>query len=317
VVLSVGTSVRKMQLTVTHFLTVLWVLLVKTRHLDACSKAKLDSLLFLTSSSIWLAVLFVQIFFSSPSITKTLLQQKSWILTVELLKPVVATIAVMLLIKLVIAQPVVQPSATTVVAKDIWAVNAQKGQRTRLATNVVNQVTFPAIVSTHQLRVRVVAAAVVDSLPVVARKSATSAAKLAISPETALKEVLLDMVATRVAMEVDTEVVVVVDLEVDVVKDLKPATHVVVMVTCLATALKAKSVITVASRVIYQETAQSSQPMSVLATSASNLVTFRLNAQTRPVKTTYMEDRWANDDRRWRFYTSNRCYELLPSTFGR
>jgi len=76
-------------------------------------------------------------------------------------------------------------------------------------------------------------------------------------------------------------VAVVASVVVDV-KEVKPATLVAVTATCLATVLKAKSATTVARLAISPETAHPRPAPSVLATSASNLATFRLNAPTKP-----------------------------------
>jgi len=130
---------------------------------------------------------------------------------------------------------------------------------------------------------------VVVSVVAVQLKSATSAQRSATLPATALKLVateLVDTVATKmdtVATKVDTEVVTV----------GRPATLAVATAICLATALKVKSATTVVKLVIFLVTARPRLLPRELATSASNLVTFRLNALTRSLylwwRTNYIE----------------------------
>lgn len=160
--------------------------------------------------------------------------------------------------------------------------NAQRDQRTRPATSAVNQVTSPVIAPTQPPRELDVEAE--DShlvVVVVDPRSATSAQRSATLPVTAQRleatvaDKVVDMVVNRVVTVVDSVDVVVVD-KVD-----KPATLAVVTVTCLVTAPKVKSATTVAKLDISPATAHPKPPLSELATSASNLVTFRLNAPTK------------------------------------
>jgi len=157
-------------------------------------------------------------------------------------------------------------------------VNAPRAQRTRRATSAVNQATSLATAPT-QLK-RVLDVAVEDSHPEVVEdpKSATSAPRLVTSPVTAPRQV--DTVAAVVdsAAKEDTAV----DMEVVVEAVDKPATLAAATDTCLVTAPKAKSATTAARLVTCPETAPLRQPASALATSASNLATFRLNARTKP-----------------------------------
>jgi len=158
-------------------------------------------------------------------------------------------------------------------------VNAPRVPRTRLATSAVNLVTSPVTAPTHLLRAVLV---VVVSLPAVVvvvevAKSAISAPRSVTLLVTALR-LLADMVAAAmVATKVDTVADSV------VVKVVKLATPAVVMVTCLVTAPKVKSATTVARLVISPETAHLRPALSALAINASNLATFRLNAQTKPL----------------------------------
>lgn len=155
--------------------------------------------------------------------------------------------------------------------------NAPRVPRTRLATSAVNQAISPVTALIHLL---MGALAVVVSLLVAVAlpKNATSAPRLATLPVTALRlvdTVAVDMVVLKAAM-----VVVVVD-SVDA-KVVKLATLAVVTATCPATAPKVRSATTVVRLVISQETARPRPPLSELATSASNLATFRHNARTKP-----------------------------------
>jgi hypothetical protein len=118
----------------------------------------------------------------------------------------------------------------------------------------------------------------VDSNPVVDPKSATSAPRSVTLPATAQRLVatVVDLVATKVDMEADVADTAAVADKVD-----RPATPAVVTATCPVTAPKAKSVTTAVRSVISPETALSRTTTSVPATSASNQVTFKLNAQTK------------------------------------
>jgi len=153
-------------------------------------------------------------------------------------------------------------------------VNAQRVLRTRLATSAVKLVTSPGIAKTH---LKKVLAVVVDSVVLVAQpKSATSAQRLVTLPATALRLVVTEVVtvetkAVTVAVKVDT-VVETVD---------KLATLAVATVTCRAIALKVKNATTVVKLAISPATAQPKPLPNELATSASNLVTFKLNAPTK------------------------------------
>lgn len=149
--------------------------------------------------------------------------------------------------------------------------NALRDQRIRLATSVVNQATSPVTAPTHLPKADVV---LVDLA--VAPKNATSVVRLDTSLVTAPRPVA--MVAVDTLVDKATEEV---DMAEDVNKVDKPATPAVVTATCLVTAPRAKSATTVAKLDISPETAHLRLPMSELATSASNLDTFRLNALTR------------------------------------
>jgi len=132
------------------------------------------------------------------------------------------------------------------------------------------------IATTQQLKVPVVA---VDTAPVVAvdLKSATSAPRLVTLPVTALRLAAMaevDMAVNRAAMVVDSAAV---EAEVED----KPATLVVAMAICLATALRARSATTVVRLATCLETAPPRPAANVLATNASNPDTFRRNARTR------------------------------------
>jgi len=84
---------------------------------------------------------------------------------------------------------------------------------------------------------------------------------------------------------------VVADMAVPVadVRVVRLATLVVDMVTCLVTAPKARSATTAVKLVISPETALPRPAASVLATSASNPATFRLNARTKPFTSQYLQ----------------------------
>lgn len=157
--------------------------------------------------------------------------------------------------------------------------NAPRAQRTRPATSAVNLVTSLATAPT--LLKRVLDVAVEDSHPEVVEdlKSATSALRLVTLPVTARR--LVDTAAAVVVSAASKDTVAV-DMEVVVVVVDKPATLAVVMDTCLVTVPKAKSATTAVRLVTCPETAHPRQPASALATSASNLATFRLNARTKP-----------------------------------
>jgi len=122
---------------------------------------------------------------------------------------------------------------------------------------------------------------VVDSHPVVAvveARSATSAQRSATSHVIAPRLVATEAVAVdTVETRADTVVVLVADVKAD-----RLATPAVVMVTCLVTAPKARSATTAVKSVIFPGIAPPRPAASVLATSASNPATFRLNARTRP-----------------------------------
>ncbi|PBP15377.1 zinc knuckle protein [Diplocarpon rosae] len=114
---------------------------------------------------------------------------------------------------------------------------------------------------------------------VVEPKSATSVQRLATLPATALR--LVDTVAVASAANLGTVVDKVV-MVVEEVKVDKLATRVVVMAICPVIAPKAKSATTVVRLVTFPATARPRTTTSVLAISASNLATSRLNAKTRP-----------------------------------
>jgi len=163
-------------------------------------------------------------------------------------------------------------------------VSARHKPSPRPATSAGKLVTSPANAKTLPKRVL----DVVVSVVAVQLKSATSAQRSATLPATALKLVateLVDMATTMdtVATKVDTEVVTV----------GRPATLAVATAICLATALKVKSATTVVKLVIFLVTARPRLLPRELATSASNLVTFRLNALTRSLylwwRTNYIE----------------------------
>ena len=147
--------------------------------------------------------------------------------------------------------------------------NAQKAQRTRLATSAVRLDISQEIARTHLLRVLVVQ---VDT-PVVAPRSATSAVSKDTLPATA-QRLVVTVADTR------TRVTVVVAMA-DVPKVVRLATLAEVTATCLVTALKAKSATTVARSVTCPATAHQRLPASALATSASSQVTSRLSAPTK------------------------------------
>jgi len=148
---------------------------------------------------------------------------------------------------------------------------------------VVNPVTSPGTAKTHPKKVLDVAA--LAAVLVVQLKSATSAQRLVTLPVTALRLVATVVVAVAVTVETKADTAVVLEVTVVVVvletTADKPATPAVDTVTCLATALRAKSATTVARSVIFPETAPLRLQLSELATNASNLVTSKLNAQTR------------------------------------
>lgn len=152
--------------------------------------------------------------------------------------------------------------------------NAQRVPRTRLATSAVKLVTSPAIAKTHPKKVL----AVVASAVLVRLKSATSAQRSATLLATALRLVVTAEAAATAETRVDTAAPKV-DMVVEAADRL--ATLAVATVTCLATAHKAKSATTVAKLVIFPATAQPKPLPNELATSASNLATFRPNAPTK------------------------------------
>jgi len=160
-------------------------------------------------------------------------------------------------------------------------VNAQRVLRIRPATSVVNLVTSPATAKTHPKRVLDVVALVVL---VVQPKSATSAQRLVTLPVTALRLVATVVVVAAATVETKADTAAVLEVTEVVVAETtvdKPVTPAVVMVTCPATALRAKSATTAVRLDIFPETAPLRLRPSELATSASNLVTSRLNAPTR------------------------------------
>jgi len=119
----------------------------------------------------------------------------------------------------------------------------------------------------HQLKVQVLDAV----SPQVVPKSATSAERSATLPVTAQRQEATPRVDTKVvtvAVTADNSVA-------------KLATAAVATDTCPVTALKAKSATTAEKLGISAVTARQRPPASELATSASNQVTSRLNAQTR------------------------------------
>jgi len=172
-------------------------------------------------------------------------------------------------------------------------VNALRVSRTRPVISAVNPATSPVIATTQLLRVPDVVPVEEDSTLVVEvedPKSATSAPRSVTLPATALRlvateEVVVDMEPNKVDMVGDSVVV-------EAVAEDKPAILVVVTDTCPATAPKAKSATTAVRSVIFPETAHPRLAASVLATSASNPDTFRLNARTKPslIRQEYNED---------------------------
>jgi len=155
-------------------------------------------------------------------------------------------------------------------------VNAPRVPRTRLATSAVNLVTSRVTAPTRLARVLDVG---VDSLPeaVVEIRSATSAQRSATLLATAPRLVVTE---AKVVDTEETRDMVVVASAADVKVD-RLATPAVVTVTCLVTALKAKSAITAVKSVISLEIAPLRQAASVLATNASSPATSRLNALTK------------------------------------
>jgi len=110
---------------------------------------------------------------------------------------------------------------------------------------------------------------------------------LAILLATALRPV--DTEAAKVVDMEETKDTVAVAVSAADVKVDRPATPAVDMVTCLVIALKAKSATTAARSVISPETAPPRPAVSVLATSASNPATSRLNARTKLFSSQYLQ----------------------------
>lgn len=129
---------------------------------------------------------------------------------------------------------------------------------------------------------------VVDSLPVVAveAKSATSAQRSVTLLVTAPRLVDTEAKAVDLAAVKDTVVAVVDTADVKVARLATPAED---TVTCLVTALRARSATTVVKSVISHETAPPRLAASALATSASNPATFRLNARTKLLLSQYLQ----------------------------
>jgi hypothetical protein len=135
---------------------------------------------------------------------------------------------------------------------------------------------------------RVLAVVVEDSLPevVVETRSATSAQRsdtlLVTAPRLVDTEAKVDLAVVR-------EATVVADMVAVVAKAVKLATLAEATVTCLVTAPKVRSATTAVKLVISPETAPPRPAASVLATSASNPATFRLNARTKLFPTQYLQ----------------------------
>jgi len=163
-------------------------------------------------------------------------------------------------------------------------VSARHKPSPRPATSAGKLVTSPANAKTLPKRVL----DVVVSVVAVQLKSATSAQRSATLPATALKLVATEVVT--VETRVDT-----VETKADTVVEAvdRPATPAVATVTCLVTAHKVRSATTAAKLAISPVTAQPRLLPRELATSASNLVTFRLNAPTKDLymwwRTNYIE----------------------------
>jgi len=127
-----------------------------------------------------------------------------------------------------------------------------------------------------------------DFLPVVAveTKSATSAQRSATLLVTAPRLVDMEAKVVDLVAVKDTEVAAVDMADVKVARLATPAED---TVTCLVTAPKARSATTAVKSVISPETAPPRPAVSVLAISASNPATFRLNARTRPFISQYLQ----------------------------